>query len=255
MYIVATKPIDGTKGVFRFLKGVKRVWFFWSKPVFTLDANEALHIPDEDNAEGLTNWVSKKIGDSGYAMYLTKEDLEGYYDQKFYALESDYDYDVTYYCGEEEMKMGHGMRQIPQFTGNIMLAEFHKCRENAEVTINRLRQTRGIRVRIREVYLTAQNEYALNKVIIALQNKQTKRLRYLKGYDLDGKSSDRLAFTDSMEKAWKTTIPHMMKVVEDIHIKHKVFLVFTHWYDGKDIPASQFRERKIGIYMTFKFNV
>ncbi len=255
MYIVATKPIKGQKGVYRFLKGVKRVWFFWSKPVFTLDANEALRISDEDNAEGLTNWVSRKIDDKGYAMYLTKDELDKLYDHKFYALESIDDYDVAYYCGEEEMKIGHGVRQIPQFTGNILQAEFHKSRENAEVTINRLRQERGLRVRIREVYLPVQNEFTLNKVIIALQNKQTKRLRYLKCYDINGKSSDRLTFTDSMGKAWKTTIPYMMKVIEDIHIKHKVFLVFTHWYDGNDIPADQFRERKTGISMTFKFNV
>ena len=255
MFIVGTKPLDGQKGVYRFLKCVKRKWLFWYEPVFTLDAKEALQIPDEDNAEGLTNYVSKKIGTKGYTFYATPKDIEEMANHKFYAIETCDEYgDKSYYCGEELMKMGKGVRQVPQFTGNIMEAEFHKSLTNAEMSINRLRQERHLKVRIREVYLTATNEYTLEKVIIALQNKQTKRLRYLKTYNLDGVPADRLTFVDSMEKAMKVTIPKMMEIIEDIHIKHKVFIIFTHWYDGKDIPASQFRDRKIGILMTYKFN-
>lgn len=253
MYIVATKPLEGKKGVYRFLKCVRRKWFFWSEPVFTLNQNEALRIESFDDAEGLANYVSKKIDGNALTCFMEPKELEELKEFRYYAIEMFNEYDHTaYYCGDESMQIGTAVRKIPQFIGDIASAELFKAFDNASETINRIRQTHQIRCRITEVYTNVLNEYTLDKVIIGLQNKQTKRLRYLKTYNLNGKSSDRLQFVDSMEKAMKVNIPLMMNIVEDIHVKHKIFLIFTHWYDGRDIPASQFKERKIGIYMTMR---
>ena len=93
MYIIATKPLEGKKGVYRFLKCVRRKWFFWSEPVFTLNQNEALRIESFDDAEGLANYVSKKIDGNALTCFMEPKELEELKEFRYYAIEMFNEYD------------------------------------------------------------------------------------------------------------------------------------------------------------------
>lgn len=257
MNVIAITPRVGEKGVIRFFAGYRRKFFFWSEPTFTLNADEAIRIEGDMDAIDLASMLNVGFKKKCQAIVLSRDELEKMSSQKFYAIECNGKCETVYYCGEElvyDKNHRKVMRQIPQYDGNIMHCEFFKGRSNAELTLNRIRCSNTERVCIREVYLTEKNDFTIPFVLFALKNKQTKRTRYLKGYDLDGKPSDRLFFVDSMEKAWKVDIPTMQKVIDDIHAKHKIFLVMPHIYDGRDIPADKYVDKRTGVDITFKFD-
>lgn len=254
--IIAVAPRVGEKGMYKFLKCVKRKFFFWSEPVFTYNINEAIHVDSYEDAEGLANYCCGKLGNAGHAIVLSDEDIEKLSSNKFYTIEKrESNGDSSYYCGEDLVKDKNGvkvMRQVPLFISDITKAEFFKGNFDATRTLMRVRLDKNVRAAIHTVYLSEVNDYTVKCILFALTNKQTKRTRYLKGYDLNGKPSDRLHFVDSMEKAWKVDIQTMVSVIDDIHAKHKIFIVNVHLFDGRDIPSSKYAVEKRGLSMTYK---
>ena len=251
MNIIRISPKIGNDGVFRFLQCVKRKFFFWKEPVLTYDAREAIKGLSDDEANDLAHWLSKKFSDCEVSV-LDENEFEKMKEHQFFVIENNM-FGTAYYSEEEFVREGNRGRQLPKFELDIMKADFLKYKEMAATTLNRIRQTHFARVRIRPVYLTIRNDFTVPCILFALKNKQAKRVRYLKGYDLDGKSSDRVYFVDDMSKAWKVTIPMSEKVVEDIHQKHKVFIVETHLYDGTNIQPQNFRYKRNHFISDFKF--
>lgn len=249
MIKVALIPREGEHGVIMFFKGIKKKWFFRLKPEFTIDINESKTFDSISDAQVVIDVLNTgKI--NGNLIYFDDCQKEKYKTNVFWIIERS---GGSYYSHDDIKRIGKIAKPIPQYTSDIMEADFMKSVDMVSQTLIRLRQSGKDVVRARMIYLTEKNDFTLPIVLFALTNKQTKKTRYLKGYDIDGKSSDRLYFVDSMEKAFKVSIPMAMKVVDDIHAKHKIFVVNTHIYDGTDTPASKFRYRKIQLLSDFKF--
>lgn len=246
---IALIPREGETGVIMFYKGIRRRWFFWVKPEFTADVNEAKTFD--------SNYDAQVVIDVLYTCNLDKTIVifdnmlvDEYQYNRFWVIER---VCGDYYSHDDIQRIGKVAKPVPQYTSDIMDADFLKSVEMATQTLMRIRQTSKDRVRARMVYLTEKNDFTIPFILFALTNKNTKRTRYLKGYDIEGKSSDRVFFVDSMEKAWKVDVNTAIKVVDDIHAKHKTFVVNTHIYDGTDIPADKYKVKKSQMFSDFKF--
>lgn len=242
-------PKDGEHGVFLFFKRLCRRWFFKISIEYTCDPNEACVFSTKSEEDSIIEYLKKKNPDRTIAVY---DDLfrESFKHNTFWLIERG---DGTFYSHDDIHYVGKVARPVPQYAKDIMDACFLKSVNMAAQTLTRLRQSDSDKVRTRMVYLTVKNDFTIPFVLFALTNKQTKRTRYLKGYDLYGKSSDRLSFVDSMDKAWKVTIPMAVNVVDDIHAKHKAFVVNSHVYDGNDIPSDKYKVVKKKLFSDFKF--
>lgn len=249
MIKVALIPREGEHGVIMFFKCIKKKWFFRLKPEFTIDINESKTFSSIFDAQVVIDVLNTgKI--NGNLIYFDDCQKEKYKTNVFWIIERS---GGSYYSHDDIKRIGKIAKPVPQYTPDIMEADFIKSVEMVSQTLTRLRQSDKDVVRARMVYLTEKNDFTIPFVLFALTNKTTKRTRYLKGYDIDGKSSDRLYFVDSMEKAWKVDVTMAVKVVDDIHAKHKTFVVNTHIYDGEDIPANKFKFRKLQMFSDFKF--
>lgn len=249
MIKIALIPKEGNKGVIKFFKGLRKKWLFWIYPEFTIDANEAKTFGSQYDAQTVIDVLSE-CHIAGTFIIFDDCCVEKYKYNRFWIIERK---GGSYYSHDDIQRVGKVAKPVPQYTPDIMEADFIKSVEMVSQTLTRLRQSDKDVVRARMVYLTEKNDFTIPFVLFALTNKTTKRTRYLKGYDIDGKSSDRLYFVDSMEKAWKVDVTMAVKVVDDIHAKHKTFVVNTHIYDGDDIPANKFKYRKLQMFSDFKF--
>lgn len=246
---IVLMPKEGEHGVFLFFKRISRKWFFMTSPEYTCDSNDACVFSTKDEEESIVEYLKKKNPDRIIAAY-DDSFRESFKNNIFWIIERG---DGMYYSHDDIHYVGKVAKPVPQYAKDIMDACFLKSVNMAAQTLTRLRQSDSDKVRTRMVYLTEKNDFTIPFVLFALTNKQTKRTRYLKGYNLEGKSSDRLSFVDSMDKAWKVTVPMAVNVVDDIHAKHKVFVVNTHIYDGKDIPADKYKIVKAKLFSDFKF--
>lgn len=251
--VIVIKPAAGEDGVCRFLSHIRRKWLFWHEPVLCCDVNEAFKVYSDDDANALAHYVSGRLKFGHVVFVADTDEIERMKQYRFFVIEKNDGKNVSYYSHDEIRREGRVAKPVPQYVDDIMEADFLKSADMAAQTINSIRQATKNCVRARVVHLTIKNNFTVPCVLFVLKNKQTGRVRYLKGYDIDGKSSDRLYFVDSMDKAWKVTIPMAVKVVEDIHQKHKAFIVETHIYDGNDIAPSKFRYKKTPILSDFKF--
>lgn len=244
---IVVAPQLAEQGVVRFLKEIKRVFFFFKKIVLTYNVDEALDIQDPK----VVDYMKEKYQDAD--VYLL-EDQKELRNKRFYVIVKNPAGSKMYYTGDDYVKLNDKVRKtLPVYKSDIMEADFFKSMDMTLVTLNRIRQSTDDNVIANSVFLTERNDYTIDCVVLALRNKQTRRLRYLKSYNLDGKPSDRLAFVDSMEKAMKVTIPMANSIYEDIHQKHKMFEVMTAIYDGNDIPASKFKNTQTRVMSDFKF--
>lgn len=252
MNYIMISPRIGGDGIYQFYQGVKRRFFFWSEPVLTYDARLAVTFLSDDDAGYVANWLSKKFPEQ-HVTVLNEQEFEKMQGHRFFVIEKTGN-GGAYYSEEGFVHDGNRGRQVPKFELDIMKADFLKYEAMASTTLNRIRQTNYARVRILPVYLTVKNDFTVPCILFVLKNKQTKRVRFLKGYDLEtGQSSDRLFFVDDMSKAWKVDIPTSEKVVEDIHQKHKGFVVETHLYDGTNISPQNFHYKPTQFFSDFKF--
>ena len=92
-------------------------------------------------------------------------------------------------------------------------------------------------------------------IIFALTNKNSKKTRYLKSYELNGKSSDRVQMCDYMDSALAVKYDEALKIYDDLHAKHKNFLVNLHIRkENENTNAKDFICKQERILVGFKLN-
>ena len=122
--------------------------------------------------------------------------------------------------------------------------------------LTRIRQNSNEKITSYGVFLTVENDLNKPNIIFALTNKISKKTRYLKSYDLNGKSSDKVQMCDYMDCALQVTYDEALKIYDDLHTKHKSFLVNLHIRkDGENTPAKDFVCKKESIRIGFKLKV
>lgn len=250
MLRLAVKPKDKDE-VIMFVKSYKRDWLFGKKLVLT-------PLPDEANdIEEIA--LPRKIFEKGHFVILDETDIEDYIEHnRFYIIAKHTRKGLEYYCSEKEVydnKLKRRM-QAPDFTPNITKAEFSKSLDNVNATLTRIRQNSKEKITAHSVFLTIENDLNIPNIIFAVTNKVSKKTRYLKSYDLNGKSSDKVQMCDYMDSALQVTYDEALKIYDDLHAKHKNFLVNLHVRkENENTPAKDFVCKGESIRIGFKLNV
>lgn len=250
MLRLAVKPKDKDE-VIMFVKSYKRDWLFGKKLVLT-------PLPDEANdIEEIA--LPRKIFEKGHFVILDETDIEDYIEHnRFYIIAKHTRKGLEYYCSEKEVydnKLKRRM-QAPDFTPNITKAEFSKSLDNVNATLTRIRQNSKEKITAHSVFLTIENDLNIPNIIFAVTNKVSKKTRYLKSYDLNGKSSDKVQMCDYMDSALQVTYDEALKIYDDLHAKHKNFLLNLHIRkEEENTPAKDFVCKRESIQVGFKLNV
>lgn len=250
MLRLAVKPKDKDE-VIMFVKSYKRDWLFGKKLVLT-------PLPDEANdIEEIA--LPRKIFEKGHFVILDETDIEDYIEHnRFYIIAKHTRKGLEYYCSEKEVydnKLKRRM-QAPDFTPNITKAEFSKSLDNVNAILTRIRQNSKEKITAHSVFLTIENDLNIPNIIFAVTNKVSKKTRYLKSYDLNGKSSDKVQMCDYMDSALQVTYDEALKIYDDLHAKHKNFLVNLHVRkENENTPAKDFVCKRESIRIGFKLNV
>ena len=257
MLRLAVKPKD-KDGVIMFVKSYKRDWLFWKKLVLTPLLGEAESLL----AEGATKamYAERSLQKQGYyTFYVSDYDVEKLIvHNQFYIIAKHTRKGIEYYCSEKEVydKKLKRRIQIPEFTPDITKAEFSKSLDSVNSMLTRIRQTSKDKITSYSVFLSIENDLNTPNIIFALTNRVSKKTRYLKSYDLKGKSSDKVQMCDYMDEALQVTYDEALKIYEDIHAKHKNFLVNLHIRKGEEnTPAKDFVCKRESIQIGFKLKV
>lgn len=250
MLRLAVKPKD-KDGVIMFVKSYKRDWLFGKKLVLT-------PLPDEANDIDEIA-LPRKIFEKGHFVILDETDIEDYIEHnRFYIIAKHTWKGLEYYCSEKEVydKRLRRRIQVPEFTSDIEKAEFSKSLDNVNATLTRIRQNSKEKITAHCVFLTIENDLNTPNIIFALTNKNSKKTRYLKSYDLNAKSFDKVQMCDYMDSALQVTYDEALKIYDDLHAKHKNFLVNLHIRkDGENIPARDFVCKRESIRVGFKLSI
>lgn len=257
MLRLAVKPKD-KDGVIMFVKSYKRDWLFWKKLVLTPLLGEAESLL----AEGATKamYAERSLQKQGYyTFYVSDYDVEKLIvHNQFYIIAKHTRKGIEYYCSEKEVydKKLKRRIQIPEFTPDITKAEFSKSLDSVNSMLTRIRQTSKDKITSYSVFLSIENDLNTPNIIFALTNKISKKTRYLKSYDLKGKSSDKVQMCDYMDSTLQVPYDEALKIYEDIHAKHKNFLVNLHVRkENENTPAKDFVCKRESIRIGFKLNV
>ena len=257
MLRLAVKPKD-KDGVIMFVKSYKRDWLFWKKLVLTPLLGEAESLL----AEGATKamYAERSLQKQGYyTFYVSDYDVEKLIaHNQFYIIAKLTRKGFEYYCSEKEVydKKIKRRIQVPEFTSDINKAEFSKSLDSVNSMLTRIRQTSKDKITSYSVFLSIENDLNTPNIIFALTNRVSKKTRYLKSYDLKGKSSDKVQMCDYMDEALQVTYDEALKIYEDIHAKHKNFLVNLHIRKGEEnTPAKDFVCKRESIQIGFKLKV
>lgn len=251
MLRLAVKPKDKDE-VIMFVKSYKRDWLFRKKLVLT-------PLPDEANGiEEIA--LPRKIFEKGHFVILDETDVEDYIEHnQFYIIAKHTKKGFEYYCSEKEVydKRRRRRIQVPEFTSNIEKAEFSKSLDSVNSMLTRIRQQNSNeKITSYGVFLTIENDLNTENIIFALTNKNSRKTQYLKSYDLNGTSSDRVRMCDYMDSALTVKYDEALKIYDDLHAKHKNFLVNLHIRkENENTPAKDFKCKQESIQVGFKLNV
>ena len=251
MLRLEVKPRDGKDGVVMFVKSYKRDWLFRKKLVLTPLLGEANDIEEIG--------LPRKIFEKGHFVILDETDIVDYIEHnQFYIIAKHTWKGIEYYCSEKEVydKKLKRRTQVPEFTPDIEKAEFSKSLDSVNATLTRVRQNSKEKITVHSVFLTIENDLYAQNIIFVLTNKVSKKTRYLKSYDLNGKSSDNVQMCDCMGGALAVNYDEALKIYDDLHAKHKNFLVNLHIRkDGENTLAKDFVCKRESIQIGFKLNV
>lgn len=257
MLKLMVKP-QGKEGVIMFVKSYKRNWLFRKKLVLTPLLGEALNIEKLGHTELTKITLSLKLKNL-FPYYLGScyiDELVAY--NQFYIIAKHTRKGLEYYCSEKEIydKKLKRRSQVAEFTKDINKAEFSKSLDSVNAMLTRIRQNSKEKITSYGVFLTIENDLNTANIIFALTNKNSKKTRYLKSYDLKGKSSGRVQMCDYMDCALAVKYDEALKIYDDLHAKHKNFLVNLHIRkENENTPAKDFKCRQEGIQIGFKLNV
>ena len=256
MLKLMVKP-QGEEGVIMFVKSYKRNWLFRKKLVLTPLLGEALNIEKLGHTELTKITLSLKLKDL-FPYYLGScyiDELVAY--NQFYIIAKHTRKGLEYYCSEKEIydKKLKRRSQVAEFTKDINKAEFSKSLDSVNAMLTRIRQNTNDKITSHSVFLTIENDLNKENIIFALTNKKSKRTRYLKSYDLKGKSSDRVQMCDYMDSALAVKYDEALKIYDDLHAKHKNFLVNLHIRkENENTNAKDFKCKQESIQIGFKLN-
>lgn len=256
MLRLTVKPKAGKDGVIMFVKSCKRDWLFRRKLVLTPLLGESITGTDA-NLEEVKNLhcLLRKKGEVNLISDIHISYLREH--NQFYIIAKHTWRGLEYYCSEKEVYEKKLKRriQVPKFTSDIEKAEFSKSLDNVNATLTRIRQTSKEKITAHSVFLTIENDLNTPNIIFALTNRVSKKTRYLKSYDLNGKSSDRVQMCDYMDSALQVTYDEALNIYDDLHAKHKDFLVNLHIRKrGENTPAKDFVCKRESIQVGFKLN-
>ena len=238
-----------------FVKSYKRDWLFPRNLVLTPLLEEAraffcdslfeLEVPIREFIAKLPCRVNP-VNDYGM------NELIAY--NQFYIIAKHTRKGIEYYCSEKEVYDSKLKRriQVPEFTKDINKAEFSKSIDSVNAILTRIRQNSTSY----GVFLTIENDLNKPNIIFALTNKISKKTRYLKSYDLNSKSSDRVLMCDYMDSALAVKYDEALKIYDDLHAKHKNLLVNLHIRNGgENTHAKDFKYKRESIQIGFKLKV
>jgi len=257
MLRLAVKP-KGKEGVIMFVKSYKRNWLFRKKLVLTPLLGEAMIC--KTNIEITKLYDEILANNNGLKLSVWNELYVEYQVQhhQFYIIAKHTKKGLEYYCSEKQVYDKKLMRRVqaPEFTTDINKAEFSKSLDNAKSILTRMRLTGGGKVTAYSVFMTLENDLQMRNIIFVLTNKNTKKTRYLKKYDLNGKSSDRVQMCDYMDRALVVKYDEALKIYDDLHAKHKNFLVNLHIRKkNENTPAKDLVCKQESIRVGFKLSV
>lgn len=255
MLRLAVKP-KGKGGVIMFVKSYKRNWLFRKKLVLTPLLGEAMTFEYKEIVK--VYGLKREIDNIVNTEILYDSEIEYYrVFQQFHIIAKHTNKGLEYYCSEMEVydeKLKRRTR-VPVFTADINKAEFSKSLCSVNSMLTRIRQNSKEKITSYGVFLTIDNDLIKSNIIFALTNKKSKRTRYLKSYDLKGKSSDRVQMCDYMDSALAVKYDEALKIYDDLHAKHKNFLVNLHIRkENENTPAKDFKCRQEGIQINFILN-
>ena len=258
MLRIAVQPDDGKDGVILFVKSYRRDWLFRKKLVLTPLLGEALTFYNVIDAYKLFNKIIAINSNTGAGVW--NGSFVDFYIQhnQFYIIAKHTRKGIEYYCSEKEVydKKLKRRIQVPEFTSDIEKAEFSKSLDNVNATLTRIRQNSKEKITAHSVFLTIENDLNVPNIIFAVTNKVSKKTRYLKNYDLNGKSSDKVQTCDYMDSALAVKYDDALKIYDDLHAKHKNFLVNLHIRkENENTPARDFVCKRESIRIGFKLNV
>lgn len=257
MLRLAVKPKD-KDGVIMFVKSYKRNWLFRKKLVLTPLLGEAISIDNLGGADTVKAICSLREKGASYCYVGSCEIEKLVAHSQFYIIAKHTRKGLEYYCSEKEEYDSKLKRriQVPEFTQDISKAEFSKSVDSVNAILTRIRQNSKEKITAHSVFLTIENDLNVPNIIFAVTNKVSKKTRYLKSYDLNGKSSDKVQMCDYMDSALQVTYDEALKIYDDLHAKHKNFLVNLHIRkDGENTPAKDFECKRESIQIGFKLNV
>ena len=250
MLRVAVQPDDGKDGVILFVKSYRRDWLFRTKFILTPLLCEAKTFEDYDLYDVIQEYGVMPTHDEKIERLIAHN--------QFYIIAKHTRKGIEYYCSEKEVydkKLKRRMR-VPEFTSDIEKAEFSKSLDNVNATLTRIRQNSKEKIMAHGVFLTIENDLNTPNIIFALTSKNSKKTRYLKSYDLNAKSFDKVQMCDYMDSALQVTYDEALKIYDDLHAKHKNFLVNLHIRkDGENIPAKDFVCKRESIRVGFKLSI
>lgn len=250
MLRVAVQSDNGKDGIILFVKSYKRDWLFRKKFVLTPLLDEAKTFEDYDLYDVIQEYGVMPTHDEKIEKLIAHN--------QFYIIAKHTRKGIEYYCSEREVydKRLNRMIQMPEFTSDIEKAEFSKSLDNVNTTLIRIRQNSKEKITAHSVFLTIENDLNKPNIIFALTNKNSKKTQYLKSYNLNTKSSDNVQMCDYMDSALQVTYDEALKIYDDLHAKHKNFLVNLHIRkDGENIPAKDFVCKRESIRVGFKLSI
>lgn len=252
------KP-QGKEGVIMFVKSYKRNWLFRKKLVLTPLLGEAMTFETHIESNKLYDDILASNNGIELGVWI---DLSIEYQRRhhqFYIITKHTKKGLEYYCSEKEVydKKLKRRVQVPEFTKDINKAEFSKSLDSVNAMLTRIRQQNSNeKITSYGVFLTIENDLCKPNIIFALTNKKSKRTRYLKSYDLNGKSSDRVQMCEYMDSALDARYDEALKIYDDLHAKHKNFLVNLHIRkENENTDAKDFKCKQESIQIGFKLNV
>ena len=255
MLRLAVRPNKGKDGVIMFVKSYKRNWLFRRKLVLTPLLGEAMILETHLEPNKLYDDILASNNGIELGVWI---DLSIEYQRRhhqFYIIAKHTKKGFEYYCSEKEVydKKLKRRVQVPEFTKDINKAEFSKSLDSVNAMLTRIRQNTNDKITSHSVFLTIENDLNKENIIFALTNKKSKRTRYLKSYDLNGKSSDRVQMCDYMDSALAVKYDEALKIYDDLHAKHKNFLVNLHIRkENENTNAKDFKYKQESIQVGFK---
>lgn len=257
MLKLMVKP-QGKEGVIMFVKSYKRNWLFRKKLVLTPLLGEAMTFETHIESNKLYDDILASNNGIELGVWI---DLSIEYQRRhhqFYIIAKHTKKGLEYCCSEKEVydKKLKRRVQVPEFTKDINKAEFSKSLDSVNAMLTRIRQNTNDKITSHSVFLTIENDLNKENIIFALTNKKSKRTRYLKSYDLNGKSSDRVQMCEYMDSALAARYDEALKIYDDLHAKHKNFLVNLHIRkENENTDAKDFKCKQESIQIGFKLNV